>query len=393
MMKKTLAILLAAIMMTATVALSSCNFVDIPEPSDSDTTASDTGTSDTDPVETDPPYDYTLSEYIEIGEYLGIEVEVVSPEVSQTQIDSTIASLLSQNATTETITDRPAKANDTLTIDYVGTINDIPFEGGTGSDQSITLSETSGYIDGFADGLIGVSVGETVELHLAFPESYHVAAYVGRDCVFTVTVKAIVETILPEYNDAFVASISEDYQTTEAYTQYIKDTLYAQNEELCESAKKSAIWNTIMDSVNVLSYPEKELNELYDSYITQITTMLQTYDYTLEDYVSIYTVFDSVAAFQEEIMTEAKAYVAEEMTFYYLIRETELTISEEEFEQGAAYYAQLTGYGTADALISAYGRDVVEQNILFDKLFTVLLDNAVEVPSTMTIDELIANTQ
>lgn len=393
MMKRMLAALLTVIVLTATAVLSGCNFVDVKDPAETDPKGEDSSAPVTDPADEEEPYDYDLSEYIEVGQYLGIEVGVVSPEVSQNQIDSAIANLLSQNATYTTITDRPAKADDTLTIDYVGTINDIPFEGGTGSGKSITLTGNGGYIDGFADGLIGASIGETVDLHLTFPEDYFNTAYAGKDCVFKVTVKAITETILPEYNDAFVASISDDYATAEEYTQYIKDSLYEQNKELCESAKQSAIWEKIMDSVNVLKYPDKEVNYLYDSYISQITAMLEAYDYTLEYYVTTYTIFDSVAAFQEEIMTESKAYVAEEMTLYYLLREANVTLTESEFQQGAAHYAQLTGYGTADALIQAYGKAVVEQNILFDKLFTILTENAIETPSEMTIDELIAKVQ
>lgn len=60
---------------------------------------------------------------------------------------------------------------DTVAIDYVGTIDDgFQFEGGTGS-YDLTLGSHS-FIDGFEDGLIGHTVGETVTLDLTFPEGY-----------------------------------------------------------------------------------------------------------------------------------------------------------------------------------------------------------------------------
>ncbi len=83
---------------------------------------------------------------------------------------------------------------DTVNIDYVGYIDGVEFEGGSTDGAGTDLVIGSGtYIDGFEEGIIGHTVGETFDLNLSFPDDYWNTEYAGKDVVFTVTLNEIYE--------------------------------------------------------------------------------------------------------------------------------------------------------------------------------------------------------
>ena len=82
------------------------------------------------------------------------------------------------------------ESGDTVNIDFEGKKDGVAFDGGTSQGYNLTIGSGS-FIDGFEDGLIGVNVGDTVDLNLTFPEGYQNADLAGQDVVFTVTVNFI----------------------------------------------------------------------------------------------------------------------------------------------------------------------------------------------------------
>ena len=148
---------------------------------------------------------FDLSKYITLGNYKGLPVIVEKAELSDEDFEKQIANLMTQNQYYEEITDRAAAEGDTLNIDFAGYLDGVQFQGGTAAGQTIPLTENSGYIDGFADGLVGVMPGTTVDLNLTFPTEYHSADLAGKAVVFKVKVNYIQgELITPELNDEFV---------------------------------------------------------------------------------------------------------------------------------------------------------------------------------------------
>ncbi len=86
--------------------------------------------------------------------------------------------------------DRGAQPGDTLTVDYAGRVNDIPFEGGTGADMNVTLG-APGFIPGFAEGMEGMRPGEARSIAVRFPDEYHAKELQGKDATFEITAKSL----------------------------------------------------------------------------------------------------------------------------------------------------------------------------------------------------------
>lgn len=152
-MKKIISAALCATMLLGTAALTSCD------------------SYKKTPSDFKLPYsDYNLADYVTLGEYKGLEYTEIDTTVTSDQIDAKIKELLSDYTTEELITDRGAQYGDTLSIKYTGFVDGEQLENGSGSD-TITLG-SSGYIDGFDAGLVGVKAEETTTLHLTFPDPY-----------------------------------------------------------------------------------------------------------------------------------------------------------------------------------------------------------------------------
>ncbi len=143
-----------------------------------------------------------------LGEYKGLEVGKREPQVSEQAIDEEIERLRDRFATLDTV-DRAAEAGDHVVIDYLGTIDGEPFDGGEGRDQLLELG-SGRLIPGFEEQLSGASAGETRTVNVTFPEDYGERG--GQEASFEVTVKEVKAKRLPELDDDF-ASDAAGFET------------------------------------------------------------------------------------------------------------------------------------------------------------------------------------
>jgi len=145
---------------------------------------------------------------IELGTYKGIEVKPESSGVTEEDVDRSLQSLARERATLVPV-ERPSKLGDVVTLDYAGSIDGVPFDGGTATGQMTELDERR-FIPGFASGIAGLSAGESKDVTATFPADYGQADLAGKDAVFAVTVHDVKEFELPEIDDAFAQSVSEN---------------------------------------------------------------------------------------------------------------------------------------------------------------------------------------
>jgi trigger factor len=138
-----------------------------------------------------------------LGEYKGLEVGRREPLVDDAQIDAEVERLREQMARLETV-ERPAENGDHVVVDYVGTLQGEPFEGGSARDQLLELG-AGRLIPGFEDQLLGASAGDERTVEVTFPEDYPEQSLAGQEAQFAVTVHEVKAKLLPEPDDDFAA--------------------------------------------------------------------------------------------------------------------------------------------------------------------------------------------
>jgi trigger factor len=83
-----------------------------------------------------------------------------------------------------------AKEGDQVVIDFKGSVDGVPFDGGAGEDYPLVLGSKS-FIPGFEDQLIGAKAGDEVSVNVTFPEAYGAKHLAGKAAVFACTVKSV----------------------------------------------------------------------------------------------------------------------------------------------------------------------------------------------------------
>jgi trigger factor len=143
----------------------------------------------------------------ELGEYKGLEVGRPEPEVPEEAVETEINRLREGFARLNPV-ERAAQQGDVLLIDFEGSIDGEPFEGGTAHDYLLELGEGR-VLPELEKGLEGAEPGEERQVPVTFPDDYQGEEVAGKTAQFDVTVKEVREKELPELDDDFAAEASE----------------------------------------------------------------------------------------------------------------------------------------------------------------------------------------
>jgi trigger factor len=142
-------------------------------------------------------------------DFRSLELERLAPLIGEAEIDKAIKGMAEEMRRTEKVDPRPARAGDTLVIDFVGRIDGKEFAGGAGSDHHLEMGSNS-FIQGFEDQLLGKQPGDTAVVKVTFPAEYQSAELAGKPAEFTVTIKELRQRIAVEVNDEFAKSFGMD---------------------------------------------------------------------------------------------------------------------------------------------------------------------------------------
>ncbi|MDD4929968.1 MAG: trigger factor [Gallionella sp.] len=152
-------------------------------------------------------YSATFEVYPEVvlGDVAAESVERATYDLSQADVDNTIATLRKQRASFVAV-DRAAAADDNVKIDFVGTLDGVVFPGGEATDYPVTPG-SGRMLPEFEDAIAGMRVGETKSFDMTFPEEYHGKDVAGKQVTFTITLKSVEGPVLPEVDAEFARSV------------------------------------------------------------------------------------------------------------------------------------------------------------------------------------------
>jgi trigger factor len=136
-----------------------------------------------------------------------LELTRLRAEVQPEKLEESLATIAkNQRDVVPVEEDRPAAKGDVLTVDFEGSVDGVPFEGGAAADAHVEIGG-EGFIPGFSEGMEGLKPGETREVTVTFPTPYHNEALAGKEAVFKVTAKALGTPAPAEVNDALAIKL------------------------------------------------------------------------------------------------------------------------------------------------------------------------------------------
>jgi trigger factor len=144
---------------------------------------------------------------IELADFKGIKLERPVAEVTDVQVSEALDRIAEQNRPfTARGEGGKVEKGDRVVIDFTGTLEGVPFEGGTGGDVGVNVGSGT-FIPGFEDQLIGMAAGETRQVKVTFPSNYTNAQLAGKDAEFKVTAKTVEAPTAVTVDDAFAKQL------------------------------------------------------------------------------------------------------------------------------------------------------------------------------------------
>ena len=199
---------------------------------------------------------------IEIPDLSKLDITKPVVKVSEKEIDEAVEKIARENIGTKTVTEkRPAKTGDTVVIDFLGKIDDVPFEGGEAKGHNLKLGSNS-FIPGFEDGLVGCSIGKKVNINVTFPEDYQASNLAGKNAVFETTINEIKEDNDLLINDDFAKNLG--MEDLNALKKAVSEQMNKQHDIASRDKSKRQILDLLADAVS-FELPETLEKEEYNS--------------------------------------------------------------------------------------------------------------------------------
>lgn len=213
----------------------------------------------------------TVKPEVVLGEYKGVEIEKVSYEVTDADVEAELEKSRDMNSRMVTVEDRAVQNGDTLTIDYAGFVGDHQFEGGTAENQTLVIGSNR-FIPGFEEQLIGAALNEETTVNVTFPEEYHADELAGKEAQFKVTVKGIKAKEMPALDDEFAKDTSE-FDTLDELKADIRKRLEEANEKKASNEQRDKVVTALVDKCEI-DIPQVMIE-------SEINDMLRDFDYQL----------------------------------------------------------------------------------------------------------------
>ncbi len=215
---------------------------------------------------------------IELREYKGIALSGPSTAVSDADLNRSLEALRHESATHVPV-DRPVAMGDVATLDYEGRIDGVPFEGGAAQGQATEILEER-FIPGFAQGIVGMSAGESKEVEAVFPEDYSKKELAGKSAVFSITVHDVKIPEYPELDDEFAKRFNPKADMAE-----LREDLRKRLAESAKTRSRRALSGTLVDELLARhEFPlpalmvEREAASLLDEAKSYVTRAGMTWD-------------------------------------------------------------------------------------------------------------------
>jgi trigger factor len=202
----------------------------------------------------DLKYAATFEIYPKI-ELRGVEgMELVRPtaEVADSDVDAMLESLRRQRPDFVAV-ERAAADGDRLTIDFEGRLDGESFEGGKAEGHQFTLG-AGRMLKDFEDGLRGAKSGEERSFDVSFPADYPATNLAGKTAHFTVNVKAVEETRLPEVDDEFCKAFGVAEGGVGALRAEVRENMERELAQAIRGRMKSQVMDKLL-AANPLDLP------------------------------------------------------------------------------------------------------------------------------------------
>ena len=218
---------------------------------------------------------------VTLGQYKGLEVPVSDLTVTDDDVMEALKKEQEKNSRMVSVEDRGAENGDTVTLDFEGFVDDVPFDGGKAENHPLVLGSGS-FIPGFEEQLVDAKAGEHVVVNVTFPEEYQAKELAGKEAVFQCDIKKVEKKELPELDDEFAQDVS-DFETLDEYKASIREDLEKKKSDEALRLKEDAAVDKVIANAE-MEIPDAMVDTQARSMMDDFSRRMQSQGLTMEQY-------------------------------------------------------------------------------------------------------------
>jgi len=321
--------------------------------------------------------------YLEIGvatspsidtnvDYSDIIPTFTQPEADPKEVDAKLEELALQQGKFKAIdSPRAVQDGDVTLIDFEGSIDGVPFEGGSAEKFVLKVGSNS-FIPGFEEQMIGMEYGEERTITVTFPKDYSAADLAGKEANFNVKLHEIQAQVPQDINDAFAKSILNDNKATiDMLKSKLADQINSQalaqfyNDEL-----KPILTKGLLSKFD-FTLPQNIVEQEIDAKVAERIQMM-----TQEEKDALNTNKSKFHDLRESLRKEAEYTIKKVLIVEALAQKEGMTVDEQELLSALYYQAMVSGQD-AEELVKYYREnnlmEAAKMGLTEDKLFGKML--------------------
>lgn len=290
-------------------------------------------------------YDYYLPDYVKVSRYDGIEVPNISYTASNEDAEKAAKSNIASFCTFEMVTDRPCREGDI--VDIVTTCymdgENYPLytfkKDSRGYGHSITLGCWDLYIDDVDQAIIGKNAGDSFTITFNLPDPFYRSLEdSGKEVTMDIYISSISEVNYSEADDDFYQKYVG--YTKDNYTEYMKHILEDKVNGFIEDYKAEYAWNYVCENSELIKLPEKESEELYESYMDYYRSQAEDKSQSLKEYAKSVFGYDDIEDFKKYVRDLTEDMCFKDMIRYYIMRCENIELDQSYYEEKILEYVE-----------------------------------------------------
>ncbi len=320
---------------------------------------------------------------VKLGKYKGLSVPKESTRVYKKDVDAELEKRRQNQAELVLKEGKAAAKGDTVVIDFNGTVDGKPFDGGKADNYSLELGSNS-FIPGFEDQLVGHKAGDDVDVKVTFPKDYQAKDLQGKDAIFKTKIHEVKEKQLPKLDDDFAKDVDEDVDSLDELTDKIKKELKDKKEQAARDAVEDAAISEAVDNSEVKAIPQAMLDEDIQRQMDQYLAGMQQQGINQQMYFQLTgTKPDDL---KKQFADGAEKRVKTNLVLEAIVKAEDIKPSEDDVKAEVANLAKQYGM-KEDAVKSALTDDMLKHDIGIKKAIDLIVDSSKEAKSTSSKSE------
>lgn len=307
---------------------------------------------------------------VELGKHTKLGIKKEEVVVTDSQIEHELHHLQEQFVEVKELDDDAViKEGNVAVIDFEGFKEGKAFKGGKGEDYSLEIGSHT-FIPGFEEALVGLKKGDTKDVNVTFPENYHSEDLKGQPVIFKVTVKAVKERVLPEFNKEFFEDLNVGgVENLEDLKKYIKENMTAERSKQIEDEYLFKCLDEVVKN-SKFDIPEEMTEDETNRLVREFSEKLSYQGLKLEDYLKY--INSNINDFKATLKDEANKRVGYRLIMDAIIEDEKIEVSDEELESELKKTSEQYKMSVEDFLKEIGNKELFKYDLLMRKAMEIV---------------------